>query len=82
LNRAGPTLVPNQKPNWLPAIAERIIIGSASQSGNEIVVLRDIPRIKMSESPGRNEPRMVAVSINKIAATPRTARVPRDSMSV
>jgi len=73
--------VPNQKPNWLPAIAETIIIGSASQIGNEIVVLRDIPRRKISESPGKNEPRIVAVSKNKMAATPRTARVPKDSMS-
>jgi hypothetical protein len=57
------------------------MIGTANQIGKFKVELRAIPRMKMSESPGRNEPKMVAVSINRISATPRTARVPKDSIS-
>jgi hypothetical protein len=44
-------------------------------------VLREIPRIKISESPGRNEPKIVAVSMKRISPTPRTAKAPNDSIS-
>jgi hypothetical protein len=56
-------------------------IGTANQIGKFNVVLRVIPRIKIKESPGKKDPRMVAVSIKRIRATPKTARVPKDSIS-
>jgi hypothetical protein len=56
-------------------------IGTASQIGKFSVVLRVIPKIKIRESPGKKEPRIVAVSIKSIRATPITARVPKDSIS-
>jgi hypothetical protein len=56
-------------------------IGTASQIGKFSVVLRVIPRIKIRESPGKKDPRIVAVSIKRISPTPRTARVPKDSIN-
>lgn len=56
------------------------MIGTASHMGKFKVVLSAIPRMKIRESPGRNDPKIVAVSINRISAHPRTANVPKDSM--
>jgi hypothetical protein len=62
-------------------MAEPITIGKAIQIGKFRVVLSEIPRMKISESPGKNEPKIVAVSINRIRATPITASAPNDSIS-
>ena len=61
-------------------MAEAITIGTASQIGKFNVELRAIPRMKISESPGKKEPRIVAVSMKRISATPRTASAPKDSI--
>jgi hypothetical protein len=58
-----------------------MIIGSANQIGKFRVLLNEIPRININESPGRKEPRIEAVSIKRIRATPRTASAPKDSIS-
>jgi hypothetical protein len=79
-NIAGPSFLPVQYPTWLPEIAETMIIGTASQIGKSKVVLSAMPRMNIRESPGRNEPKIVAVSINRISADPKTANVPKDSI--
>jgi hypothetical protein len=61
-------------------MAEPTTTGKASQIGKFKEVLKVIPRMNISESPGRKEPKTVAVSIKRISAQPRTANAPKDSI--
>ena len=61
------------------------MISSARTKGNFSrfgTVARLSPSKKSNESPGKNEPKIVAVSKKMMSATPHTAKLPRFAMIV
>lgn len=77
-NSGGPIFSPIQYPTWVPVKAASQIKTKPSQSGKkESVVARVSPVKNRSESPGRKEVRIKAVSKKIIAVTASAAQSPK-----
>jgi hypothetical protein len=80
-NNGGPILKPTYQPSWVPPKAANQIKIKPSQSGMKpLPTLKVSPMMKRSESPGKKEVKINAVSKNMTVTTAKTAQSPNASM--